>query len=226
MSDQLITKIEGIKLGKTSIKATITSLFSHRIRNGSFMIEAIVTDDSGSCRCIWFNKSQITSLVKGNEYVFTGNFEYKYGRLAFQKPTFKPTGRQIRPEKLTHTSFVQQTRSYSAQPRKSKSLSNVVQSITGIVFWFLLIGGGFVYAHFHNQNTTVSIPNSSSSGTPSQVQSSTLPDTSTYQSTPRYQYYWYCWNSGNSSPHHLGYHVSGDHLCSYQELHDAGFAGY
>lgn len=37
------------------------------------------------------------------------------------------------------------------------------------------------------------------------------------------QSYWYCWDSGNLSPHHLGYSVSGDHLCSKQELHDAGW---
>lgn len=42
----------------------------------------------------------------------------------------------------------------------------------------------------------------------------------------RIQTYWYCWNSGNPSPHHLGYPVYGDHYCTYQELHNAGFQGY
>ena len=30
--------------------------------------------------------------------------------------------------------------------------------------------------------------------------------------------YWYCWDTGNPSPHHLGHPVSGDHLCSDSEL--------
>jgi hypothetical protein len=32
------------------------------------------------------------------------------------------------------------------------------------------------------------------------------------------QSYWYCWDSGPPSPHHLGHSVSGDHLCTNAEL--------
>lgn len=30
--------------------------------------------------------------------------------------------------------------------------------------------------------------------------------------------YWYCWDTGDPSPHHIGHPVSGDHLCSDSEL--------
>lgn len=36
------------------------------------------------------------------------------------------------------------------------------------------------------------------------------------------QGYWYCWDSGLGSPHHLGYPIAGDHLCTYGELRRAG----
>lgn len=32
------------------------------------------------------------------------------------------------------------------------------------------------------------------------------------------QRYWYCWDVGSPSPHHLGHRVAGDHLCSNAEL--------
>lgn len=32
------------------------------------------------------------------------------------------------------------------------------------------------------------------------------------------QTYWYCWDSGDPKPHHLGHRVSGDHYCSDEEL--------
>jgi hypothetical protein len=32
------------------------------------------------------------------------------------------------------------------------------------------------------------------------------------------QTYWYCWDTGDPSPHHLGYPVAGDHYCSNAEL--------
>jgi hypothetical protein len=46
-----------------------------------------------------------------------------------------------------------------------------------------------------------------------------------YQNSPDHkvsQSYWYCWNSGAPQPHHLGYHVSGDHYCTDKELQDSG----
>jgi hypothetical protein len=37
-------------------------------------------------------------------------------------------------------------------------------------------------------------------------------------------FYWYCWDDGHDGPHHLGYPVSGDHLCTDSELRAAGYA--
>jgi hypothetical protein len=34
------------------------------------------------------------------------------------------------------------------------------------------------------------------------------------------QTYWYCWDDGHGEPHHLGHPVTGDHLCTDQELED------
>jgi len=35
--------------------------------------------------------------------------------------------------------------------------------------------------------------------------------------------YWYCWDHGAKEPHHLGHYVSGDHVCSDDELKGTGF---
>jgi D-serine deaminase-like pyridoxal phosphate-dependent protein len=35
--------------------------------------------------------------------------------------------------------------------------------------------------------------------------------------------YWYCWDSGAKGPHHFGHYVSGDHVCSDDELKGTGF---
>jgi hypothetical protein len=35
--------------------------------------------------------------------------------------------------------------------------------------------------------------------------------------------YWFCWNNpAQGGPHHLGYRVSGDHICSDDELKNEG----
>jgi hypothetical protein len=33
--------------------------------------------------------------------------------------------------------------------------------------------------------------------------------------------YWYCWNTGEPRPHHLGHRSVGDHVCSEEELSGA-----
>jgi hypothetical protein len=55
---------------------------------------------------------------------------------------------------------------------------------------------------------------------------SRFPATSSNDGDRVTQGYWYCWDSGDPKPHHLGHYVSGDHLCTDGELHDAGLAGY
>ncbi|HEY2718594.1 MAG TPA: hypothetical protein VGI52_03110 [Solirubrobacteraceae bacterium] len=38
-----------------------------------------------------------------------------------------------------------------------------------------------------------------------------------------YNSYWYCWdNPAEGGPHHLGHPVSGDHICSDEELTNQG----
>ena len=36
--------------------------------------------------------------------------------------------------------------------------------------------------------------------------------------------YWYCWDEGAKKPHHLGHHVSGDHVCNDNELKGTRFS--
>lgn len=87
-----ITEIGEILHGKkVTVKATLTQLRHHRIKNGSIMTDGVIGDSSGSVKCVWFTKSPISDLKIGNEYLFEGYLENKYGRLALQKPTYKLT---------------------------------------------------------------------------------------------------------------------------------------
>ncbi len=44
-----------------------------------------------------------------------------------------------------------------------------------------------------------------------------------FASSNSYNSYWYCWdNPAEGGPHHLGHPVSGDHICSDEELKNQG----
>lgn len=75
-------------------------------------------------------------------------------------------------------------------------MNNFWEKLGIVGFWIFIIAVIFLY--FRNSNSS----------------------NNTYHTTPQSQTntYWYCWDSGNPSPHHLGHHVYGDHLCSESEL--------
>jgi hypothetical protein len=58
-------------------------------------------------------------------------------------------------------------------------------------------------------------------GKPNPSPTTTTTDTSSNRDVVT-QSYWYCYDSGDPAPHHLGHYVSGDHYCTDQELRDAG----
>ncbi|HEY5267943.1 MAG TPA: CAP domain-containing protein [Candidatus Saccharimonadales bacterium] len=128
--------------------------------------------------------------------------------------------------------------------------NNVLDNTSGDP-WSYVTNAGYSYSTANlgstwNQNSAQSTANSFTSGNLSSIglgesyydigigiASATVDGNNTqiivaYVGTPQVatQTYWYCWDTGNPSPHHLGYRVSGDHYCTNQELHDAGFAGY
>jgi hypothetical protein len=95
-----------------------------------------------------------------------------------------------------------------------------------LVCWSLVIAVGAFYIGGHHSGQTATPASSYSQTVPSPA-TPTQPVTPPTTPTPApVNTYYYCWDSGNPSPHHLGYHVSGDHICSNQELHDVGMAGY
>lgn len=86
---QNLTKIANLKPGKVVIKGQIDSLNTHYGRNRRLAItEGVIKDDTASVRAVWFNQSyRARQFQKGKTYLFSGNFELKYGRLQLTSPS-------------------------------------------------------------------------------------------------------------------------------------------
>lgn len=86
---QNLTKIANLKPGKVVIKGQIDNLNTHYGRNRRLAItEGIIKDDTASVRAVWFNQSyRARQFQKGKTYLFSGNFELKYGRLQLTSPS-------------------------------------------------------------------------------------------------------------------------------------------
>jgi hypothetical protein len=132
---------------KVKVQATVTSLKHHRIKNGNVMTDAIIGDESGSVKCVWFSKDTLTDLKIGDEYLFEGYLENKYGRLALQKPTYKlvqENQQAYKPAQLPQPIV----RPYST---KTNWWDNI--EFGGVVWTLIILGVTvyFVFNHFQNQ---------------------------------------------------------------------------
>lgn len=138
-----ISKISDLATGKQQrIKATVISHHSHRIKNGSLMTEAVVADQTGSARVVWFTKAPV-DLETGMQYIFTGPYEDKYGRVAFQKPSYVSTGK--RPTDKTLSEDPPPPVSPSVRPRNpgyaSRSSYGSSSDYSGWIFGGLVVLG-------------------------------------------------------------------------------------
>ncbi|MDP4038700.1 MAG: ATP-dependent DNA helicase RecG, partial [bacterium] len=75
----------------TTIKAKVEKVsFKRTFRKRLTIVEAILSDESGTTKAIWFNQPYIVSTLKeGENYFFAGKFEFKNNNLSLQNPTFE-----------------------------------------------------------------------------------------------------------------------------------------
>lgn len=101
---QLISRIDHIKPGLVSFEAKVENISmrrSHRHKRLT-ITEAILSDDTGTVRAIWFNQPYLAqTLVQGSNYRFRGNYEYRNGYISLQSPSFEKSNPRLGSEMAT-----------------------------------------------------------------------------------------------------------------------------
>lgn len=83
-----ITKISDIAPGKATIKAHCESIATRPVRRGLRITTATLADDSGKLQAVWFNQPyRATQLKPGEEFFFSGEFEFNYNRYQLTNPS-------------------------------------------------------------------------------------------------------------------------------------------
>ena len=82
------TKILGIKPGKITIRARCEKIATRPVRRGLRITTATLADDSGKIQAVWFNQPyRETQLKSGQEFFFSGEFEFNYNRYQLTNPS-------------------------------------------------------------------------------------------------------------------------------------------
>jgi ATP-dependent DNA helicase RecG len=91
-----ILPIRALRAGPVTIKGTIHSIASRRATRRNLTItEAIIADDTGTVKAVWFNQPYLkTAFPIGLEVYVSGRLEFKNNDLALQSPAIEPADSQ------------------------------------------------------------------------------------------------------------------------------------
>lgn len=73
-----------------SVKGNIWQVASKRSKRGVSVLEAVIADESGTIKAVWFNQPFLkNSLKAGDEIVLAGKPEWNFGSIQMQSPAFE-----------------------------------------------------------------------------------------------------------------------------------------
>jgi ATP-dependent DNA helicase RecG len=83
-----VVAIRDTQPGPITVKAVVKQASGRYVRRGMHITEAVVNDETGSLRIIWFNQPyRAQGLKAGAEYYFSGNFELSHQRMQLMSPS-------------------------------------------------------------------------------------------------------------------------------------------
>lgn len=99
-----ITPIGQLKVGEVaSVRGTIFEIVTKRSKRGVPVTEAIITDDTGTLKAVWFNQRFLEhSLKKGDDIFLAGTLEWKYGQVSMSAPTWEKVNDETQISDLKH----------------------------------------------------------------------------------------------------------------------------
>ncbi len=87
-----LTSIADIKPGKVTIRARCESISTRPVRRGLKLTAATLADETGKLQAVWFNQPyRETQLKSGEEFFFSGVFEFNYNKYQLTNPSAEQT---------------------------------------------------------------------------------------------------------------------------------------
>ena len=85
-----ITPLSQIQPGPITGRGTVTSVNARYVRRGLHITEAVLSDDSGSVKAVWFNQPyRKNQLAKKTEYFVSGSYEFNNRSYSLLNPSLE-----------------------------------------------------------------------------------------------------------------------------------------
>lgn len=87
-----VVKIADVSPGKRTVRAHVEKVETKRVRRGMTVTTAVLADDSGKLKAVWFNQPYRATQLQGDkDFYFSGNFEFSYNRYQLTNPSAELT---------------------------------------------------------------------------------------------------------------------------------------
>lgn len=84
----VVSPISQLEPGNVTIKGSVESIKTKRVRRGMHITEAVIRDEGSAVRVIWFNQPYREKYFKpGKEYYFSGLYDFSFNKYLMQSPT-------------------------------------------------------------------------------------------------------------------------------------------
>ncbi len=88
-----VVAIADIRPGKQTIKARCEKIEIKRVRRGMTVVTAVLADNTSKLQAVWFNQPyRVKQLQGGDEFYFSGDFEFSYNRYQLTNPSAEKIG--------------------------------------------------------------------------------------------------------------------------------------
>jgi len=88
-----VSRIADIAPGKVTVRARCEKIETRPVRRGMRVTTATLADESGKIQAVWFNQPyRAAQLAGGEEYLFSGEFEFSYNRYQLTNPSAEKAG--------------------------------------------------------------------------------------------------------------------------------------
>lgn len=83
-----VTVVEKLQPGHVTLKVSVDSIVTRRVRRGLHITEAVFSDVTGKVRAVWFNQSYRAAQLEGKgEYYISGDYGFQRNRYLILSPS-------------------------------------------------------------------------------------------------------------------------------------------
>ncbi len=127
-----VTSISELQPGNVVVRAKCESISTRPVRRGMRLTTAVLADDSGKVKAVWFNQPYRETQLKSDRYfLFSGQFSFQYNRYQLTNPSVEQVEEQAKPDEPASEKIVPVYR--SIKNLKPRVIGDIIRQLKPLI---------------------------------------------------------------------------------------------